>query len=535
MLTAKNPILPGFHPDPCILRVGKDYFLATSTFQWFGGVELYHSRDLINWEVLPSPLNRTSQLDMQGNPNSGGVWAPCLSYCDGVYYLIYTNVKNFHGIFKDTHNYLVTTTDIYSGEWSEPIYLNSSGFDPSLFHDDDGKKYLLNMRWDHRMEKHDFAGILMQEYDPVSKKLVGEIKTIYRGTEIGATEAPHLYKRDGYYYLMVAEGGTMYNHGVRISRSKSLWGEYESDPQPLLTTRNNPEKYMQRTGHASYIEAENGQGYIAYLCARPVRDKKPDEWTLGCSILGRETCIAPVKWENGWLRLEGGGVIPPESYYSTLPEHKFKEAPALDVFKGKRLPLHYKTLRLPLCKIGSMTENKDALRLYGKEAITSWGEQSMVARRLQHLHAQATTKLCFEPKTFQEMAGLTVFYDTFNFFYLYMSRDEESNQNCLRIIVRDSLKFYNPIKESRVLIGESTKVWLRAEVSYLTLKFYYSLNGVDFTPIGGELDCYNLSDEAYCLIGHEGHTGTFIGMACQDLTGAKNHADFYSFEYKEIK
>ena len=162
MLKAINPIIPGFHPDPSICRVGDDYYLATSTFQWFPGVQLYHSKDLINWEELPSPLRRRSQLDMQGNPNSGGVWGPCLSYCNGTFYLIYTNTRNFHGIFKDTHNYLVTTNDIY-GEWSEPIYLNSSGFDPSMFHDDDGKKYLLNMRWDPRMENHPFSGILLQE------------------------------------------------------------------------------------------------------------------------------------------------------------------------------------------------------------------------------------------------------------------------------------------------------------------------------------------------------------------------------------
>lgn len=531
MLVKQNPVLTGFHPDPCILRVGEDFYLATSTFQWFGGVELYHSRDLINWEQLPCPLRRTSQLDMQGNPNSGGVWAPCLSYSDGVFYLIYTNVKNFHGIFKDTHNYLVTTTDLY-GEWSEPIYLNSSGFDPSLFHDDDGKKYLLNMRWDHRMEKHDFAGILMQEYDPVSKKLVGEIKTIYKGTEIGATEAPHLYKKNGYYYLMVAEGGTMYNHGVRLARSRNIWGEYESDEKPLLTTRNNPEKFIQRTGHASYVEAPNGQGYVAYLGARPIRDKKLVDWAEGCSILGRETCLAPVKWENGWLRLENGGEVPPKEYFSTLDEVKFPPKPQEDVFNGEKLPLHYKTLRLPLEKIGTLTGK--SLRLYGKEAITSANEQSMVARRLDSFNAVATTELEFEPKTFQEMAGLAVFYDTYNFFYLYLSHDEESGENALRIILRDSLKFYNPIPEYRVLIGENKRVWLRARVDRLTLKFYYSLNGEDYKEIGGELDMSNLCDEAYGLIGHEGHTGTFIGICCQDLTGKGQYADFKSFEYKII-
>ena len=264
MLQGQNPVLRGFHPDPCLIRVEDDYYLATSTFQSFGGVQLYHSKDLVHWESLPSPLSRVSQLDLRGAPNSGGVWAPCLSYSDGTFYLIYTSVRNFHGIYKDTPNYLVTTTDI-RGEWSEPIYLNSSGFDPSLFHDDDGRKYLVNMRWDHRSENHAFEGIVIQEYSPEAKKLIGKAVNIYKGTGFGATEAPHLYKKDGYYYLMVAEGGTMYHHGVQLARSRSLYGPYESDTQPVIATRDCPEPILQRTGHGSYIDTPNGAGTVAKM------------------------------------------------------------------------------------------------------------------------------------------------------------------------------------------------------------------------------------------------------------------------------
>lgn len=158
----QNPILRGFNPDPSILRVGDDYHIATSTFEWFPGVQIHHPRDLVNWRVLAQPLSRVSQLDMRGNGDSGGIWAPCLSYSDGLFYLIYTDVKTFSMIagFKDTHNYLVTAEKI-EGPWSEPAFLNSSGFDPSLFHDDDGKKWFLNMVWDHRMGKNQFGGILL--------------------------------------------------------------------------------------------------------------------------------------------------------------------------------------------------------------------------------------------------------------------------------------------------------------------------------------------------------------------------------------
>lgn len=524
MLTQKNPVLPGFHPDPSILRVNDDYFLATSTFQWFPGVQLYHSKDLVNWQEIKSPLNRLSQLDMHGNPNSGGIWAPCLSYNNGTYYLIYTNVKNFHGIFKDTHNYLVTTKDIFSGEWSEPIYLNSSGFDPSLFHDDDGKKYLVNMRWDHRMEFHDFEGILIQEYSEKEQKLVGEIKNIFKGTPIGATEAPHLYKLNGYYYLMVAEGGTMYNHGIRMARSKNVMGPYEYDPKPLLTTRNNPEEPMQRTGHGSLVITQNGQMFVAYLCGRPITEKSR------CT-LGRETCICEVVWdENGWLRLKDGGEVPPKEYSVDLPEHKFPPIPQKDTFNIKELPPHLNTLRIPLNEIGSLTEREGYLRLYGNESITSWNRQSMVARRLQHHNAEATVKMEFHPQTFQQMAGLTVFYDTYNFYYLYMSTNEMGH-NVLRMCVRDGLKFSNPLNGA-INIGEHNEVYLRAKIENLKLNFYYSFDNISYNSAGGDLNIASLSDEAYGEIGHEGHTGTFIGMACQDLTGNHNYADFEYLEYK---
>ena len=215
-----NPVLKGFNPDPSILRVGDDYYIATSTFEWFPGVQIYHSRDLINWKLIARPLNRVSQLDLKGVSSSEGVWAPCLSYDNGVFYLIYTIVKLWtYAGPRDLDNYLVTTTDI-RGDWSEPIYLNSSGFDPSLFHDDDGRKWLVNQLWDHRQGKNKFAGIVLQEYSHKEKGLVGPITNIFKGTELGLVEAPHIYKRNGYYYLMTAEG-TTFKHAVTFARSES--------------------------------------------------------------------------------------------------------------------------------------------------------------------------------------------------------------------------------------------------------------------------------------------------------------------------
>ena len=181
----RNPILRGFNPDPSICRVGEDYYIAVSTFA--------------------RPLNRPSMLDMRGEPDSCGIWAPCLSHADGLFWLCYTDVRRFDGNFKDTHNYLTTCATI-DGQWTEPTYLNSSGFDPSLFHDDDGRKWYTNMVWDHRPDRTFFHGIVLQEFSAEKRELLGEPKHIFPGTELDFTEGPHLYKYDGYYYLMTAEG-----------------------------------------------------------------------------------------------------------------------------------------------------------------------------------------------------------------------------------------------------------------------------------------------------------------------------------------
>mgnify|MGYP000053908114 FL=1 len=174
-MKVKNPILRGFYPDPSIVRVGDDYYIANSTFEWWPGVSLHHSRDLVHWEKLPSPLNRQSQLDLRGVGASQGIWAPCLTYDNGTFYLVYTVVKSFYCNMYDTANFLVTATDIL-GPWSEPIALNNFGFDPSLFHDDDGRKYMVSMVTDHRVPKKYVGRLVLQEYDDEQKKMVGPVR-----------------------------------------------------------------------------------------------------------------------------------------------------------------------------------------------------------------------------------------------------------------------------------------------------------------------------------------------------------------------
>lgn len=533
-MTIKNPILKGFNPDPSILRVGDDYYVATSTFEWFPGVQIHHSRDLKNWRLLCRSLDRQTQLDMRGNPDSGGVWAPCLSYCDGIFYLIYTDVKSHLGPFKDTPNYLVTATSI-TGPWSEPVYLNSSGFDPSLYHADDGRKWLLNMVWNHRRGENKFGGILMQEYSPSEEELVGPIYNIYRGTELGLTEGPHLYRKNGYYYLIVAEGGTRYGHAVTLARSESLFGPYETAPQsPLLTASDKPELDLQRAGHASLVETRNGQWYMVYLCGRPLRPE------MRC-ILGRETAIQKVEWtEDGWLRLAGGGNGPQlETPAPDLPEYCFPEENLTDDFDGPRLNKHFQALRVPITgEWASLNARKGYLRIKGRESLYSKHEQSLIARRVQAFNITVETALEFSPDNYQQMAGLICYYNTNLYYYLHVSRDENTGR-FIDLMCSDRGKYSQPL-DKPVAVDDDARILFKAVIDGRRLQFSYRIDapGTEWEEIGPVLDAGKLSDEyAENVVGgylmDQGFTGAYVGICVQDLSGGGKYADFDYFSYSE--
>ena len=531
MTVIKNPILRGFNPDPSIVRVGDDYYIATSTFEWFPGVQIHHSKDLINWELISRPLSRVTQLNMVGNPSSGGIWAPCLSYDNGQFYLIFTDVKLWKGLngeqtaFKDSHNYLVTAHDI-RGEWSDPIYLNSSGFDPSLFHDDDGRKWLVNLVWDYRLRKKDnFGGIFLQEYDPSQKKLIGDVKKIFSGTELGVTEAPHIYKRNGYYYLMTAEGGTSYEHAVTLARSKNIEGPYEVHPKnPILTSLGDPNLTIQKSGHASICEGVDGNWYMVHLCGRPLEP-------LGRCILGRETAIQKVVWkEDDWLYLQNGTNRPDEEIEIEGRIRKEEKKRFIYDFKKGELDRDFQTLRIPFNEgMGSLTERPGYLRLYGKESPLSHFRQSLVARRQQSFSVRATTALEFNPSNFLHMGGLVVRYDEYNQFYLRLTFDEDVNKKTLGIVIFDRGKLKMPVAEEIVI--EEDKLYLRVEIAKGKLQFYYSKDNKIWMAVGEEYDSSILSDEYPFPMGF---TGTFIGMACHDMKGDNLYCDFDYFIYEEI-
>ncbi len=520
MKMIQNPVLLGFNPDPSILRVEDNYYIAVSTFEWFPGVQIYHSRDLVNWELIGYPLTRSSQLNMLGNLNSGGVWAPCLSYSDGTYYLIFTDVKSRKGAFKDTHNYLVTAESI-TGPWSDPIYLNSSGFDPSLFHDEDGKKWLVNMIWDHRKGTNSFAGIALQEYSVKEQKLVGPIRNIFKGTELRKTEAPHVYKRNGYYYLLTAEGGTEYDHAATMARSRSLFGPYEVDPMnPILTSDKSDEDQLQKAGHGCLVETQNGEWYMAHLCGRPVIDKK--------CILGRETAIQKCYWtDDDWLRIENGPNPSKEVPAPDLPVSEAVTIPLHDDFNEETLALHWNALRRTFEeKWYSLKDRPGYLRLYGEESMNSFHRQSMVMRRLEHFQVELETSVEFEPENFQQMAGLMIYYDTEDHVYLRIT-EHETLGKCIGII-ETKYGSYDELLEKDIALPNDQPIYLKAVIHDHLLQFYYRLDTDEWQQIGEKIDIGHLSDDDSDYVRF---TGTFVGMAAQDLSGQHKKADFDYFNY----
>lgn len=527
----QNPILPGFNPDPSICRVGSDYYIATSTFEWYPGVQIHHSKDLVNWTLVARPLNRPDLLDMRGNPDSCGVWAPCLTYSDGLFYLVYTDVKRHSGDAKDAHNYITTCATI-DGDWSAPVYVNSSGFDPSLFHDDDGRKWFVNMLWDYRPGKPSFGGIVLQELNAETLQPFGPVQNIFHGSDLGMEEGPHLYKRGSYYYLLTAEGGTEYDHACTLARSRNIDGPYELHPLTHITTaRTNPQAQLQRAGHGDWVETAEGETFLVHLCSRPLRNR-------GRSPLGRETAIQRLEWrDDGWPWPQDGDptprleVDPPkgvEVKQSPQPRDEFSD------FSSADLPIALQWLRTPYPEqLLSLTERPGYLRLYGRESLGSLFRSALVARRQQAHQFIATTTLEFEPQHFQQMAGLVCYYNSRKYHYLYVSYDEQLGR-CLAVMScqgdSNGHALY-PLGESPIALPPGP-VRLRAEVHFEHLYFSYAVAGDDWQRLPLKLEHSWLSDEAGTGAGNN-FTGAFVGMAAQDLAGTAGVADFADFHYQE--
>jgi xylan 1,4-beta-xylosidase len=527
----RNPVLPGFHPDPCILRVGTDYYLATSTFEWYPGVRLHHSTDLVRWRPLGGILTERRLLDLTGAGDSAGVWAPDLTYLDGQFHLVYTDVASFASGYWDSQNYLITAPDL-AGPWSDPVRLHARGFDPSLFHDTDGSSWLLSMTADWRVGRDRFAGIQIQRYDRVARTLVGEERRIFRGTPAGSTEAPRLYLRDGWYYLLTAEGGTSWQHQVTVARSRTLFGPYETAPgAPMLTSAGRPDLPLQKAGHGSLVSTPDGQWYLAHLVARPYSP-------LGRCVLGRETAIQRVTCDgDGWPRIDGGvpaeivpapGLLPADaSQPDAYIDHDSFETPVLGP--------HWSTLRRPATPDWvQLTARPSYLRIYGGQSPVGRQHPSLVARRVTATHCTFETTMEFHPRNFRQLAGLTAYYNTRNWHYAYLTVDDDGRRVLELMSCDAGRRTLQP--GCRVDATEVDRVRLRVEFDGPVVRFAYAFDD-RWRELPAELDATILSDEhaAYKADGEPeawGFTGSFAGLWVQDLGADGGFADFDSATYQ---
>ena len=535
----KNPILRGFNPDPCICRKQNDYFIAVSSFEWFPGIPVYHSKDLKHWELYTHILTDDSKINLGRLTSGQGIWAPCLSYCkkDDLFYIVYGIVEP-NGMNVD--NYLVSAKDI-RGPWSEPVYLQSSGFDASLFHDDDGRKWLVSLEWERREGYQKPGAICMAEYDAQEKRLVGYPKRIWSGgTTRGWIEGPHLYKHRGRYYLLCAEGGTGYHHCSSVARAEKIWGPYEGDPaNPVITSivtdgsegrtkaaenlnYYNPEIRLQKAGHASLVDTTEGEYYAVHLCVRP---HLPE---LRCT-LGRETALAKMVWtKDGWLRKKNGSPLPEDVCEESIgKEYEMPQIELHDDFDGDELGIQYYAPHYMPQSFADVKARKGYVRIRGQQVLDSFNKISLLARKITSVHMEISTKMEFYPEVHQHTAGLALFYDNLNYFYLRKYYSETLGQSALSVVQSENGKVTEYL-DSRVPVSDQPVV-LKMKIEGHTTYFEWSYKE-EFEKIGPDLDTTKLSDE-YC----GEFTGTFAGIACTDGVFRKKTADFDYFDMKELE
>jgi alpha-N-arabinofuranosidase len=499
-----NPVIEGMAPDPSVCRAGDDYYLVTSTFEYFPGVPVYHSKDLIHWSLIGYALSRPSQLPLVRLGRNGGIWAATIRYHDGTFYVVTTNKSEGHG------NFLVSTKDP-AGEWSEPVPLDQGGIDPSLFFDDDGKVYLTSAG-----PSGCTARICQSEIDIKTGKRLSEIKPLWSGTGGSSPEGPHLYKLNGFYYLMIAEGGTEYGHGETIARSRSPWGPFEAYAgNPILTHRNFKPSPIQGTGHADLIQAHDGSWWSVFLAFRPA--------SRLAHHLGRETFLAPVAWSSdGWPVINGNGTVTPHMEVKTLPQQTLF-ASDRDEFTAAKLALPWNFVRNLDTTRWSLTERKGWLRLKGAAVTLEETEAPpvFIAQRQKYVESEITTAIDFQPAQAGEEAGLALRMNNRHHYEFGIARDGEQRVVYLRYVI-GSIR-----AEAARKPLSAGPVRLRIISTAETYRFAYA-NGDEAFHELGEVETRYLSSEVA-----DGFTGVFIGMfATGNGRDSSAPADFDWFEYK---
>jgi len=504
----RNPIIPGFHPDPSICRVGEDYFLVTSTFEYFPGVSIFHSADLVNWKQIGYCLTRDSQLPLQTAWSSGGIFAPTIRWHNGTFYMIVTNVSGLG-------NFYVTATQP-EGPWSEPILVTAidgkqvGGIDPSLFFDDDGIVYYSGTAGTASIDIH-------------IGKLTSELKPVWTGSGGRYAEAPHIYKVNGLYYFVFAEGGTEPGHMVTIARSETPWGPYEPCPRnPILTHRDRGNCQIQSTGHADLIEAHDGSWWAVFLATR-VSNKYPN-----VHHLGRETFLAPVVWDaHGWPTIGNQGVVDVEM---TAPEFMTRaeseqNKTIRDDFNSDELGLPWNFRRNPNPDFWSLSTHRGSLTLKcAPITLNDVAQSAFVGRRQQHFNCRFSVMIEFDPQAQFEEAGITVFMNEEHHYEVFIRGDGRGGR---AVAVRRRIGDLVAIVTEEVI--EVGNVILSIEANAEEYQFGYEIGN------GGRMKLTSGSTRYLSTEVAGGFTGVYLGMYAtsnhQPCT-ASAHFDWaeYAFE-----
>jgi xylan 1,4-beta-xylosidase len=516
-----NPIEPGYYPDPSICRVGKDFYLINSSFSYYPGVPISHSTDLVNWKQIGYILNRPSQLNLDGQGVSSGIYAPAISYHDGTFYMITTNVSGIGNFYVTAKN--------PAGPWSDPIKLPKiNGIDPSFFFDDDGKAYIVHNGepLDRKALYNGHRAIWLWEIDLATQQVKNGGRVIVNGgVDITKQpvwiEGPHLFKNNGYYYLSCAEGGTSTNHSQVVFRTKSLsepFVPYEKNP--ILTQRGLDDKRpnpVACTGHMDMVDAGNGEWWAVFLGVRPYEG---DMYNTG-----RETFMLPVTWEDGWpVVLKPGKEVPRVVKRPNLPAGEKAKVPTSGSFKwtdnfgSKELNLAWNFLRTPreqwwtlkpgsswLFKSGSLLMQPRAVRLSSGGRDT--GNPSFIARRQQHMDFSAATTLAINPSTASSEAGLAALQNDANYFFLGVRVTDGKAKEVF--LEQHSKRSQNAEVLATLPLSNGAKnVELKMTGAGKDYAFYYRTKSKgEWTPVKEKVDGALLSTNA-----GGGFVGTMIGM-----------------------
>jgi len=534
--TYRNPILPGFYPDPSFCRVGEGYYMVNSTFEYFPGLPIFHSRDLVHWRQIGHALDRPSQLPLDGVRPSGGLYAPTIRFHDGVFYVINTLVAGT----KESGNFIVTATDP-AGPWSEPYWLKDApGIDPSLLFDDDGRVWYTGNRIPPQGERYrGHREIWLQELDVQTMQLTGEKYALYDGMMKDSihAEAPHLYKINGWYFLLIAEGGTSHNHAVTIARSRTITGPYENNPRnPILTHRHLGQDHpITGTGHADIVETQNGEWWLVCLAMRPYGGRRLERVFLPDGDpnedhyfnLGRETFIAPLIWEHGWpIVSPGSGKIEFEYPAPNLPEHIWPARPACDNFESERLDFVWNFLRTPRDDFYNLSERPGWLRLKLRpEKLSEWANPSFVGRRQQHINFTARSAMDFIPTAPNEEAGVVLLQNS-DFHFRFVVTTVSADEMLIRLIKRE--------RGAETILAEAPtsdgRVYLKVEAHGQAYNFYVATKLDAWQPVAENVDGRILSTTVA-----GGFVGAYLGMyASSNGENSATVADFDWFEYAEI-